>query len=440
MNKVIVVGGGAAGIMAAIKASQMGKSVLLIERNEKLGKKLFITGKGRCNVTSSKEIEDIIKNIPGNGNFMYSSLYTFTNYDLMKMLEDKGVKLKVERGDRVFPESDKSSDIIRCFEKYLHENNVEIKLNTRVTDIICENDKVTGIKVLESGNLRDSNNGRSNDNRDDGSYSRNGNGNGNNLNKTVYKCDSLIIATGGKSYPMTGSTGDGYDFAEKLGHSIVEIKPSLVPLVSKDKWISQLMGVSLKNVKLSVKNKNKVIYSDFGEMLFTHFGISGPIVLSASRRVIDLLPNEVEVFIDLKPALDMNELDKRILRDFEKYINKQFKNALNDLLPQKLIPVIVELSGISPEKEVNIINREERLKLVKLIKEFKVTINGTRAVDEAIITRGGVSIKEVDPSTMESKLISGLYFAGEVLDVDALTGGFNLQVAFSTGYCAGENC
>lgn len=407
MEKVIVIGGGASGMMAAIKASQRGKEVLLIERNDRLGKKLFITGKGRCNLTSNKDIEEIINNIPGNGTFMYSSLYTFTNYDLMKMIEDKGVKLKVERGDRVFPESDKSSDIIKCFERYLHENKVEILLSTRVTEILAQNGSVTGVRI------------------------NNGN---------IIKCNSIILATGGKSYPLTGSTGDGYEFVRGLGHTIVDIKPSLVPLVAKEEFINRLMGLSLKNVELTVKRNNKPVYKDFGEMLFTHFGISGPIVLSASRKVTDFLPGEVEVFIDLKPALDFNELDRRLLKDFEKNINKQFKNSLNDLLPQKLIPVVIELSGIHPDKAVNVISREERHNLIKLIKEFKVTIIGTRPIEEAIITRGGVNVKEVDPSSLESKLIKGLFIVGELLDVDGVTGGFNLQIAFSTGYCAGLNC
>ena len=407
MKKVIVIGGGASGIMAAIKAAQRGHEVLLIERNEKLGKKLFITGKGRCNVTTNKEIEEIIKNIPGNGNFMYSALYSFTNNDLMKMIEDKGVKLKVERGDRVFPESDKSSDIIRCFEKYLLENNVELMFNSRVKEIITHENKILGVKTHDS---------------------------------RIINCDVVILATGGKSYPITGSSGDGYDFTRKLGHSIIELKPSLVPLISKENWVKDLMGLSLKNVELKVIRNNKVVYTDFGEMLFTHFGISGPIVLSGSRSVINCLPGEVEISIDLKPALDFNELDRRILKDFEKNINKQHKNALNELLPQKLIPIMIKLTEIDPDKVVNVISKEERYKLVKLIKEFKVTIIGTRPIDEAIITRGGVCIKEVDPSTMESKLVKGLYIVGELLDVDGITGGFNLQIAFSTGYCAGVNC
>ncbi|SKA83170.1 hypothetical protein SAMN05443428_10548 [Caloramator quimbayensis] len=404
MKRVVVIGGGAAGMMAAIIAAMKGKDVTLIEKNEKLGKKLFITGKGRCNLTTDKDIEEIIKNITTNSRFMYSSLYTFTNYDLMKMVEDSGVRLKVERGGRVFPQSDKSSDIIKCFEKYLNENGVKIMLGTKVTDIIEFKGAVWGVEINGSEKI---------------------------------KCDSVILATGGKSYPLTGSTGDGYYFAKKLGHNITEIRPSLVPLVTEEEWVKELMGLSLKNVEVTVKHKNKVIYKDFGEMLFTHFGVSGPIILSASRKVIDILPQKVEILIDLKPALDHNELDKRIIRDFENFKNKQFKNSLNELLPSKLIPIIINLSGINPEKQVNSITKDERKNLVKLLKEFKITIIGTRPIDEAIITAGGVDVKEVDPSTMESKIVKGLYFAGEILDVDALTGGFNLQIAFSTGYCAG---
>ncbi|MCX7904754.1 MAG: NAD(P)/FAD-dependent oxidoreductase, partial [Caloramator sp.] len=358
-------------------------------------------------VTTSKSIDEIIKNIPGNGKFMYKALHTFSNYDLMKMIEDKGVKLKIERGDRVFPESDKSSDIIKCFEKYLQENEVKIMLNTKVTDILVKNNKAIGVEI-----------------------------NG----KEKIFCDAVILSTGGASYPGTGSSGDGYRFLKKLGHTIIDLKPSLVPLVVKEDWVKELMGLTLKNVEIKVKNNNKVIYQDFGEMLFTHFGISGPIVLSASRSVVDILPKEVEFIIDLKPALSFEELNKRILRDFEKYKNKDFKNSLDDLLPQKLIPIIIKLSQIDPNKKVNSITKEERLKLVSLLKEFKLTIIGTRPLEEAIVTRGGVSIKEVDPQTMESKIIKDLYITGELLDVDAYTGGFNLQIAFSTGYCAGYYC
>lgn len=407
MRSIVVIGGGASGMMAAIKAAERGNRVTLLERNEKLGKKVFITGKGRCNVTTNKDVEEIIKNIPGNGNFMYSALYTFTNYDLMQMIEAKGIKLKVERGDRVFPESDKSSDIIRCFERYLEDNRVNIRFNTRVLEIHTENGEVKDVKTC------------------DGDY---------------IQADAVILATGGKSYPLTGSTGDGYTIAEKLGHKITDIKPSLVPLVVKEEWIRDLMGLSLKNVSVSIKHKGREIFSDFGEMLFTHFGISGPIIISGSRYALDYLPKEIDVYVDLKPALDHGELDKRILRDFEAVKNKHFKNSLDELLPKKIIPVIINLSEIDPEKPVNSITREERMGLIKLIKEFKVTVIDTRPIDEAIITRGGVSVREVNPSTMESKIIKGLYIVGELLDVDALTGGFNLQVAFSTGYCAGINC
>lgn len=407
MKRVIVVGGGASGMMAAIKAAEKGHRVILLEKNERLGKKIFITGKGRCNVTSNKDIEDIIKNIPGNGNFMYSALYSFSNIDLMNMIENKGIKLKVERGDRVFPESDKSSDIIKCFERYLEEKGVEVHLNTRVSRIIVQNGKVSGVELYD-GNFISS--------------------------------DCVILATGGKSYPLTGSTGDGYAMAENLGHKITELKPSLIPLVAKEEWIKDLMGLSLKNVKISVSFKKRKLYEEFGEMLFTHFGISGPIVLSASRYVTDYLPKPVDITIDLKPALDFNELDKRILRDFEKVKNKHFKNSLDELLPQKLIPIIIKHSKIDPDMPVNSITKQERHALVEAIKGLNITIIGTRSIEEAIITRGGVSVREINPSTMESKLINGLFIVGELLDVDALTGGFNLQIAFSTGCCAGINC
>ena len=407
MKKVIVVGGGPSGMMAAIQASSRENKVLLIEKNERLGKKLFITGKGRCNVTTDKDIEEIIGNIPGNPSFMYSSLYTFTNYDLMKMLEDGGVPLKVERGGRVFPCSDKSGDIIKCLERYLQKSGVEILYNTRIKQIAARDNHVEGVVTSEGRSIQS---------------------------------DAVILCTGGQSYPLTGSTGDGYAIARELGLKVTEIKPSLVPLVSPEPWINELMGLSLKNVAISARYKNRILYRDFGEMIFTHFGLSGPVILSCSRHISDCFPDSAEIIIDLKPALDYGELDKRLLRDFDKYKNKQFKNALDDLLPQKLIPVIIMLSGIQPEKQVNSISREERLGLGKLLKEFKVGVNNTRPIEEAIVTRGGVDVKEIDPGTMECRSIKGLYVCGEVLDVDALTGGFNLQIAFSTGYCAGISC
>jgi predicted Rossmann fold flavoprotein len=337
---------------------------------------------------------------------MYSAFYTFSNYQLMDFIEKLGVKLKIERGNRVFPESDKSSDIIKAFERCLNTNNVNIMLNTKVDDIIIEDGRAKGVIC---GNK-------------------------------VYNCDSLIISTGGKSYPLTGSTGDGYRFAGKAGHSIQKIRPSLVPLVVEEDFIKELQGLSLKNVSIKVLHKSKTIYEEFGEMLFTHFGLSGPIILSASRFVSDRLPDNIKVVINLKPALTPEQLDKRIQKDFLSFSRKQFKNSLDELLPQKLIPVIIRLSGIDGDKQVNSITKEERLRLINTLREFTFNIKDTRPINEAIVTAGGVSVKEVDPSTMESKLVKGLYFTGEVLDVDALTGGFNLQIAFSTGYCAGLYC
>lgn len=406
LKKIIVVGGGASGMMAAAIAAREGKDVTIIEKNEKLGKKLFITGKGRCNITSTLDIDEMIYNIPGNGNFMYSAFYTFSNHDLITFIEDLGVQLKVERGNRVFPASDKSSDIIRAFERYLNKNNVKILLNKKVDDILLENDKITG--VVCDGEI-------------------------------IY-CDSLIISTGGSSYPLTGSTGDGYRFAEKAGHRIEQIRPSLIPLIVEEGWIKELQGLSLKNVSIKVVYKNKVLYEDLGEMIFTHFGVSGPIILSASRFIIDKLPEKISLIINLKPGLKPEQLDKRMQKDFDKYSRKIFKNSLDDLLPKKLIPVIINLSGIDENKEVNQITRDERLKLVNILREFSLTVVCTRPIGEAIITAGGISVKEIDPATMESKIVKGLYFTGEIIDIDGLTGGFNLQIAFSTGYCAGFNC
>lgn len=402
MAKVVVIGGGPAGMVAAITAAEK-HSVTLIEKNEKLGKKLFITGKGRCNLTNGKDIGEFFDYIPGNPQFLYSSLYTYTNEDVMNFFEKLGVKLKVERGDRVFPESDKSSDIIKALEKELFNRGVEVILNNPVEELISSNKNIISAKLK---------------------------------NNQIVKGDYFIITTGGVSYPQTGSTGDGHKFAKKLGHSIVDLKPSLVPIEIEEPWIKELQGLSLKNVELYIKNcKGKIIYNEFGEMLFTHFGISGPIVLSASRFI-----EQKGIFyavINLKPALSEEDLDKRIQKDFAKYINKDFKNSLEDLLPKKLIEVIIKLSNIPENKKVNSITKEERKNLVKLLQNLTMKVKGLRPIEEAIVTSGGVSVKELDPSTMKSKIINNLYFAGEVLDVDAYTGGYNIQIAFSTGYLAG---
>lgn len=403
MSKVIVIGGGPSGMMAAIKASEK-NSVVLIEKNEKLGKKLYITGKGRCNVTNGKDIGEFFDYIPGNPHFLYSSLYSYTNIDTMNFFKERGVKLKIERGDRVFPESDRSSDIINALKRELENRNVDVMLNTRVIKLNIENNKVTSV-VTE--------------------------------NKNIVKGDYFIICTGGLSYPQTGSTGDGYSFAKSAGHSVTSLKPSLVPIEIEETFIKELQGLSLKNVELSIKADKNILYKDFGEMLFTHFGISGPIVLSSSRVVAER--KNLKAVINLKPALSEEELDKRIQRDFLKYNNKDFKNALNELLPQKLINIIIKLSNIDEGKKVNSITKEERKKLGHLIQNFTLTVKGLRPIAEAIITIGGVDVKEVDPSTLKSKIINNLCFAGEVLDVDAYTGGYNIQIAFSTGYLAGAN-
>ncbi|MDX9917679.1 MAG: NAD(P)/FAD-dependent oxidoreductase [Gudongella sp.] len=402
--KIGIIGGGPAGIIAAGTAAANGKEVTLIERNKQLGKKLFITGKGRCNITNASSIEDFFDNIISNKEFLYSSLYTFTNEQIIELLETYGIKTKVERGNRVFPESDKSSDVIKAFERYLKDNKVNIRFDSKVSHIFYEDNSfkvvfVTGEQLI---------------------------------------FDKLIIATGGASYPVTGSEGDGYKFAKSFGHSITELKPSLVPIELNNTWLKDLMGLSLKNVSLKTYDGSKLIYDEFGEMLFTHFGISGPIVLTTSNN-INRVKGKIRLELDLKPALDIETLDRRILRDFQLYANKQLKNALGDLLPQKLIPVVISISGIFPEKTVNQITREERLSLINAIKGFPMDFKGFRPISEAIVTSGGVSVKEIDPSTMESKILPGLFFAGEVIDVDALTGGYNLQIAYSTGYLAGIN-
>ena len=403
MAKVIVIGAGPAGIMAAIHASKK-HNVTILDGNDRIGKKLFITGKGRCNVTNSKDISEFFDYIPGNPHFLYSGLYSYTNEDTMNFFENVGIKLKVERGGRVFPMSDKSSDIIKGLSIGLKESNVQVKLNSKVTNIIYDANKIVGVEIN---------------------------------NSTKLYGDYFIIATGGASYPLTGSRGEGQKFAKKLGHTIIELKPSLVPIELNEPWLKDLMGLSLKNISLSILKNNKVLYKNQGEMLFTNYGISGPLVLSGSRYVKN--EGSYEASIDLKPALNESELDKRIQKDFLKYQNKEFKNALDDLLPKKLIPLIINLSNIPLDKKVNVITKEERKKLLHILKDLRVKIKGLRPIEEAIVTAGGVNTLEIDPSTMKSKIISNLSFAGEVIDVDAFTGGYNVQIALSTGYIAGNS-
>lgn len=409
MSKILVLGGGAAGMMAAVFAARNGNQVELFEKNEKLGKKLFITGKGRCNITNAADLEDFFYAVSSNPKFLYSAFYSFTNEQVISFFEELGVETKVERGGRVFPVSDHSSDVIHSLRKELQHQRVEVKLNTEVKDLIVEEGShgkcVKGIR-LTSG-------------------------------KKVFG-DAVIVATGGISYPSTGSTGDGYRFAGKCGHKITELSPSLVPMEVKEWYAGELMGLSLRNIEIRITDGKKKLYQEFGEMLFTHYGVTGPVILSASSRVGKTLKNkELTLHIDLKPALTEEQLDKRVLREFEVNHNRQFKNAVDGLFPSKLRPVIVELSGIPEDKKVHEITREERIRFVQLIKDFTMTLTGLRGYNEAIITRGGVSVREIDPGTMESKLIQGLYFAGEVLDLDAVTGGYNLQIAWSTGYLAG---
>ena len=403
MAKVIVIGAGPAGIMAAITAAENHK-VLLIDSNEKIAKKLFITGKGRCNITNAKDIGDFFDYIPGNPHFLYSALYSFTNNDVIEMIKNEGTKLKVERGGRVFPESDKSSDIIKALSKKLSKAKVDIRLNSKVTDVFLENDIIKSVEINGSERI---------------------------------SADYFIIATGGASYPLTGSRGEGQVLAEKMGHKIIDLKPSLVPVELNGDWFKELIGLTLKNIKLDIlDSKNKVKYSNQGEMKFTSYGISGPIVLSGSR-FIDY-KDTYSISIDLKPSLDEKELDLRIQKDFKKYINKDFRNSLDDLLPQKMIPLIIKLSMIDPYKKVNEITKIERKNLVNAIKNIKGKVKGLRPLAEAIVTSGGVSTLEIDPSTMKSKIINNLSFAGEVIDIDAFTGGYNVQIALSTGYLAGK--
>ena len=411
--KVIGIGGGPAGMMSAIASAENGNKVILIEKMQSLGRKLLITGKGRCNITSSLSMDEFIKNTPGNGMFLYSVYKNYTNTDIIDFLKRQGLEVKEERGNRIFPITDKSQDVLKCFTKRLKELNVEILLNQKVSEILVKDENVIGVKLQDK----------------------------------IINADKIILATGGKSYPLTGSTGDGYKMVEKLGHTVTKIKPSLVPLETFEKdTCKEMQGLSLRNVEIKLKDieKNKIIYEDFGEMLFTHFGVSGPTILSSSAHLVkyknidELLKNKkIKLSIDLKPALSEEKLDERILRDFNEIKNKQFKNSLDKLLPQKLINIIIEKSGINPQKQVNEIKKEERRNLVKLLKNFEVTIKGFRPIDEAIITSGGINIKEINPKTMESKIVNGLYFAGEIIDVDSYTGGFNLQIAYSTGYTAG---
>ena len=408
MSKVLVIGGGPAGCFAAYFAAKNGNKVILLEQNEKLGKKLYITGKGRCNITNSSDMEILFNNVCSNRKFLYSAFYSYTNDQVVDFFESRGLATKVERGNRVFPLSDRSSDVISTLSKALKEVGVEVRLHTKVMDIIVDGDTVLGV-LLKDG-------------------------------QRLY-ADSVIVATGGVSYPSTGATGDGYRFAKDLNHKIVPVTPSLVPFETKEEWPKELQGLALKNVSVQVERGGKIIYDDFGEMLFTHFGVSGPMILSASASIKpEYFKEQLSMYIDLKPALSMEDLDKRILRDFEEYLNKQYKNALNKLLPTKMIPIIIELSGIDPDKKVNEISKEERKSLVQLLKHLPLTISGLRGFNEAIITKGGVSVKDINPSTMESKIIANLYFCGEVLDLDAMTGGYNLQIAWSTGYLAGISC
>ena len=411
MSKVLIIGGGAAGMMAAVFAAKNGNKVEIFEKNEKLGKKLFITGKGRCNITNAAELEDFFPAVTSNPKFLYSAFYSFTNEQVISFFEELGVRTKVERGGRVFPVSDHSSDVIQALKKEMERLEVKINLNAEVKELRIEKrpsgETVTGI-LLASG-------------------------------KKI-SGDAVIVATGGISYPSTGSTGDGYRFARKCGHKVSELSPSLVPMEVKEWYAGELMGLSLRNIEIRITDGKKKLYQEFGEMLFTHYGVTRPAILSATSIVGKKLKDkELTLHIDLKPALTEEQLDKRVLREFEANHNRQFKNAVDSLFPSKLRPVIVELSGISEEKKVHEITKEERLRFVRLIKDFTMTLTGLRGYNEAIITKGGVSVKEIDPGTMESKLVKGLYFAGEVLDLDAVTGGYNLQIAWSTGYLAGIN-
>ena len=409
LKRVVIIGAGASGMLAAKVASDRGYKVTVLEKQKRCGQKLLITGKGRCNITNNCEIEELIENVPTNGKFLYSAFYTFTNDQVIDMFNDLGVETKTERGKRVFPVSDKAVDVVRALEKQMRSNkNVEVLLNSKVDKIIAEDGAVKKVVLSD---------------------------------KREIECDSVIVATGGVSYPRTGSSGDGYKFARNLGHTIIKPKASLIGLEVMEDYVTDLAKLSLRNVSINVYNsKNKKIYDDFGEMEFTKYGLDGPIIKSASCRMGDLSKENYKIVLDLKPALDEDKLDKRIQKDFQKYANKNFENSLNDLLPKQLIPTIVKLSKFDPYIKVNQISKEERKNLVHLIKNITFTVKNYRPIEEAIITSGGVKTSEINSSTMESKLVSGLYFAGEVIDVDAYTGGFNLQIAFSTAYLAAINC
>ena len=401
---LIVVGGGPAGILGAATAAAKSLQVVLLEKNEKLGKKLYLTGKGRCNFTNYGDADDFFYNVTTNKKFLHSAYKSFNNHQLIGLLESLGLKSKVERGNRVFPETDKSSDVIKALEKYLQLNNVEIKLNSEVKSILVREHQVMGVLLR---------------------------------NDKQISGEKVLIATGGMSYRQTGSTGDGYRMAQQLGHSIVEPKPALVPLVTREKWVKDLQGLSLKNVSVQAIINNKPQVKQFGEMIFTHFGVSGPVILSMSSFLKEYLDSPVQLKVDLKPALSNEQLDARLQRDFNKYAGKHLKNSLDDLLPQRMIPVILALSGLDTHKQVNRISKKERELLAHALKNLDLTVTGALSLNEAIVTSGGINVKEINPSTLESKIIKGLYFAGEVIDVDALTGGYNLQIAFSTGYLSG---
>jgi len=409
MKKVVVVGGGPAGMMAAISAAANGARVTLIEKKSALGKKLKITGKGRCNLTNLRPVSEFIAQYPGNGRFLYSALHQFSNQDLIDFFEERGVKTKVERGQRVFPASDQASDVVRALENSIRDHGIELVRPCRVSDVLIQDDRILGVKT----------------------------------DRGLIEGEATIIATGGLSYPATGSTGDGYQWAAKAGHNIITPRPGLVPLETAETWVKQCQGLSLKNVQAAAyDDKGRMINQEFGEMLFTHFGVSGPIILSMSSDIARLMGdegNKIKLYIDLKPALSPEKLDERLQRDLVLYSRRQFKNALEDLLPRLLIPVIVNLSGIEAQKPCHQVTREERLRLKDILKNLPLTITATRPIKEAIITRGGVDVSEVDPRTMQSRLTLNLYFAGEILDIDGYTGGFNLQAAFSTGFVAGKH-